>query len=78
MLRTGQDSKDVKLELGDSGERVRSSRIDGVLAPVKPCRVTGIGHAQKGSRTRTKHADSALWIGPKDRVALGNNWSGDS
>lgn len=78
MLCVREDSKSVNLEFGDSEERLRSSRIVGVLAPVKPCRITGIGHAQKGSRTRTKHADSALWIGPKDRVALGNNWSGDS
>jgi hypothetical protein len=78
MLRLGEDSKSVNQEFGDSGERLRSSRIVGVLAPVKPCRTTGVGHAQKGSRTRTKHADSALWIGPKDRVALGNNWSGNS
>ena len=78
MLCVREDSESVNLEFGDSEERLRSSRIVGVLAPVKPCRTTGVGHAQKGSRTRTKHADSALWVGPKDRVALGNNWSGDS
>ena len=78
MLRVGEDSESVNLEFWDSEERVKSFRIVGVLTPVKPHRITGIGHAQKSSRTRTKHADSALWIGPKDRVALGNNWSGDS
>jgi hypothetical protein len=60
MLRVGQDSKGVNQESGGSEERVESFQTVGVLAPVQSPRFVGIGGNQKGSRTRTKHADSAL------------------
>ena len=76
--RVREGGEVVNWELGDSEERMKSSRIVSVLTLVKPRRITGVGHAQEGSRAKTKHADSTFCIGPKDRVALGNNGFGDS
>ncbi len=60
MLCIGEDSETSCQGFGDSEEKVKSSRIAGSVAPVKARRIAGLGHAQKGSRTRIERADSAL------------------
>ena len=58
LLRLGQDSKNLNPESGGNEERVGSSRIVGVLAPVRRRFIAGPGHCEKGSRLTTQCADA--------------------